>query len=163
MKVKVKVEVKVKQLLFTLWRHIEGSGVTTQVIINFGTRFEWVVRFTPRPFYSRMRAPYCPLKTRLGAHQSRSEYRREGWTAPPPFQSRSRCPLFAKHRWYLTAGARWSRVHYPDRVWLYIRTFVHCVGRGLEQNRLTVRVSLATCLQHSNFRHQIYVLGVRRP
>ena len=160
----VKVKVKVKQLLFTLWRHVGGSGVITHVIINLGTGCEGVVRFTPRPFYSRIRAPCCPLKRRLGAHLSRSEHRREEGVAPsPPPHSRSGCPLFAKHRWYLTAGARWSRVQYPDRVWLYIRTLVHCVGRGLEVNRLTARVILATCLQYSNFRHKIYVLRARRP
>jgi hypothetical protein len=129
-----------------------GSGVITQVIINLGTRCEWVVRFTPRLFYSRMRAPCCTLKRRLGAHQSRSEHRREEGAAflpPPPFQSRSWCPFVAKHRWYLTAWARWSWVQYTARVWLYVHTFVRCVGRGLRA-RLTARVSLATCVQYLN-------------
>jgi hypothetical protein len=45
-----------------------GSGGIYQRILNLGTRWRWMVSFTPRPLY-----PPYPLDRRLGGLQSRSE------------------------------------------------------------------------------------------
>jgi hypothetical protein len=39
-------------------------------ILNLGTWWEWVVRFTLRPLYPREKGPQYPLDRRLGGPQS---------------------------------------------------------------------------------------------
>jgi len=41
-------------------------------ILDLGTRWRWLVSFTPRPLYPRGKRHWYPLDTRLGASQSRS-------------------------------------------------------------------------------------------
>jgi hypothetical protein len=38
-------------------------------IIDLGTRWRWVVSFTPRPLYSQGKNPWYPLDRRLGGPQ----------------------------------------------------------------------------------------------
>jgi hypothetical protein len=45
------------------WRH-------SSTILDLGTRWRWVVSFTPRPVYSRGNSPRYPLDRRLGRPQS---------------------------------------------------------------------------------------------
>jgi len=40
-------------------------------ILNFGTRWRWVVSFTPQSLYPRGKSPPYALDTRLGRPQSR--------------------------------------------------------------------------------------------
>jgi hypothetical protein len=49
-----------------------GSGVIVPRIIDFGTRWRWVVSFTPRPLYSQGKTPWYPLYRKLGMPQRRS-------------------------------------------------------------------------------------------
>jgi len=49
-----------------------SSGGTAPGIFVFGTRWRWVVSFTPRPLYHRGKSPWYPLHRRLGGPQSRS-------------------------------------------------------------------------------------------
>jgi hypothetical protein len=48
-----------------------GSGGTVPRILDLGTRWRWVVRFTPRPLYPREK-PWHPLDRRLDVPQRRS-------------------------------------------------------------------------------------------
>jgi hypothetical protein len=48
------------------------SGGIAPRILNLGTRWRWVVRFTPRPLYPQGKSPWYPLHRRLGGKQSRS-------------------------------------------------------------------------------------------
>jgi hypothetical protein len=48
------------------------SGGTAPHILNLGTRWRWVVSFTPRPLYPQGKSPQYPLDRRLGGLQSRS-------------------------------------------------------------------------------------------
>jgi hypothetical protein len=43
-----------------------GSGGIAPRILDLGTRWRWVVSFTPRPLYSQWKSPRYPLGRRLG-------------------------------------------------------------------------------------------------
>jgi hypothetical protein len=40
-------------------------------ILDLGTRWKWMISFTPRPLYSQGKSPLYPLDRRLGGSQSR--------------------------------------------------------------------------------------------
>jgi hypothetical protein len=48
------------------------SGSIASRILDLGTRWRWVVSFTPRPLYHQGKSPWYPLDRRLGGPQSRS-------------------------------------------------------------------------------------------
>jgi hypothetical protein len=50
-----------------------GSGRVDQNILDLGTRWRWVVSFTPGPLYPRGKKSQYPLYRRQGGPQSRSE------------------------------------------------------------------------------------------
>jgi hypothetical protein len=68
---------EVKLFLCFNWapRHegILGSDGTAPRILNLGTRWRWVVSFTPWPLYPQRKSPWYPLNRRLGGTQSRFE------------------------------------------------------------------------------------------
>jgi hypothetical protein len=49
-----------------------GSGCIDPHFLGLGTRWRWMVNFTPRPLYPRGKSPRYPLDRRLGGPQSRS-------------------------------------------------------------------------------------------
>jgi hypothetical protein len=49
-----------------------GSGGVAPRILELGTRWRWVVSFTPQPLYPQGKNPWYPLYRRLGGLQSRS-------------------------------------------------------------------------------------------
>jgi hypothetical protein len=49
-----------------------GEQRYSSSILDFGTRWRWVVSFTPRPLYSREKSPRYILGRRLGEPQSSS-------------------------------------------------------------------------------------------
>jgi hypothetical protein len=51
-----------------------GSAVIAPSILDLGTRWKWVVSFTPLPLYPQGRNPWHPLNRRLGGPRSRSGY-----------------------------------------------------------------------------------------
>jgi hypothetical protein len=64
-------------VLFSLTEHHAkksywGSGGTNPRIFQLGTRWRWVVSFTPRPLHRQGKSPWCLLDRRLGGSQSRS-------------------------------------------------------------------------------------------
>jgi hypothetical protein len=52
----------------TFW----GSGCIAPRILDLGTRWRWVVSFTPRPLYPQGKSHWYPLDRKLGEPQSRS-------------------------------------------------------------------------------------------
>jgi hypothetical protein len=50
-----------------------GSGGIALRILDFRTRWRWVVSFTLGPLYPKGKSPLYPLDRRLGGHQSRPE------------------------------------------------------------------------------------------
>jgi hypothetical protein len=50
---------------------LESEGIAPR-ILDLGSRWRWVVSFTPRPLYSQGKSPWYPLDRRLGGPQSRS-------------------------------------------------------------------------------------------
>jgi hypothetical protein len=56
------------QAILTYW----GIGGIAPHIFNLGTRYRWVVRFTPRPLYPQGKSLLYPPDSRLGGTQSRS-------------------------------------------------------------------------------------------
>jgi hypothetical protein len=69
-------KVKVKLSLCLTKHHATkaywGSGDTAPCIFYLGSRWRWVVSFTPRPLYSQGKSPWYPLDRRLGGPYSRS-------------------------------------------------------------------------------------------
>jgi hypothetical protein len=49
-----------------------GSGGIAPLILDLGTKWMWVVSFTPRPLYRQGKSPWYPLDKRMGGPQSRS-------------------------------------------------------------------------------------------
>jgi hypothetical protein len=49
-----------------------GSGSIAPRILDLGTKWKWVVSFTPRPFYPQGKSPKYALDRRLGGPQRRS-------------------------------------------------------------------------------------------
>jgi hypothetical protein len=75
MKYKVKVRYSYPCVFFNWAPHYEGvleSGGIAPRIIDIGSRWRWVVSFTPRPLYPQGKSPLYPLDRRLGGPQSRS-------------------------------------------------------------------------------------------
>jgi hypothetical protein len=62
------------------WR----SGGIDPCSLDFGTRWRWVVSFTPRPLYPQGKSPWYPLDRRLGGPQSRSGCGDEEKNSQPP-------------------------------------------------------------------------------
>jgi hypothetical protein len=52
-------------------KRIWENGSVPQCIPNLGTKWRWVVSFTPRPLHPRGKGPYCSLVRRLGSPPSR--------------------------------------------------------------------------------------------
>jgi hypothetical protein len=66
---------KVKSLCLTKHHAMKtycGSGGIALHILDFGTRWRWVVSFTPRPLNRQGRSPRYPLDWKLGGPESRS-------------------------------------------------------------------------------------------
>jgi hypothetical protein len=72
----LKVKVKIQLSLCFKWapRHkdVLGSGGIVPRILDFGTRWRWVVSFTTRPIYLQGKSPRYPLDRRLGGPQNQS-------------------------------------------------------------------------------------------
>jgi hypothetical protein len=52
-------------------------------ILDLGTRWRWVVSFTPRPLYPQGKSPCHPLDRKLGGSQSRSGHSDEKKNSQP--------------------------------------------------------------------------------
>jgi hypothetical protein len=77
----------------TAWRHL-GCGGVAPLIINVGTRWNWMVSCTPRPLHSRGDGLRYPLNRRLAGPQTGLEFwRREKCLALPRIQWRFRAGL----------------------------------------------------------------------
>jgi hypothetical protein len=53
------------------WRRM-GTWRYSSTILELGTRWRWVVTFTPRPPYPRGKGPRCSLQRRLDGPENRS-------------------------------------------------------------------------------------------
>jgi hypothetical protein len=60
----------------------ESAGIAPR-ILDFDTRWKWVVSFMPRPLYPQEKSPWYPLDRRLGGPQSRSEHGGEEKNSQP--------------------------------------------------------------------------------
>jgi hypothetical protein len=67
-----KVVLVSNQLSITPWRRMGSEGTYNSAILGLGTRWRWVISFTPQPLYSRGKNPRYPYDRRLGGPQSRS-------------------------------------------------------------------------------------------
>jgi hypothetical protein len=71
-KFKVKVQLPLCFNLALLHGGLLGNGGITPLILDLGTRWRWVVSFTPCLLYPQGKSPWYPLGRRLGGPQSRS-------------------------------------------------------------------------------------------
>jgi hypothetical protein len=61
-----------------------GVEVELHALFDLGTRWRWVVSFTPRPLYLQGKSLCYPLDRRLGGSQSRSGRGGEEKNSQPP-------------------------------------------------------------------------------
>jgi hypothetical protein len=61
--------------------------------IDLGTRWRWVVSYTPWPLYPQGKSPWYPFDRRLGGPQSRSGRSGEEKNYQPPPESNPRTPI----------------------------------------------------------------------
>jgi hypothetical protein len=66
------------------------SGGVAPRILDLGTRWKWVVSFTPRPLYTQGKSPCYPLDRRLGGPQNR--YWTRWWREKSPVPVETRTP-----------------------------------------------------------------------
>jgi hypothetical protein len=66
-----------------------GRGGIASRIIDLGTRWRWVVSFTPRPLYPQGKLPWYPLDRRLDEPQNRSGHGGEEKNSQPPTGNRT--------------------------------------------------------------------------
>jgi hypothetical protein len=82
---KVKLSQCFSWLGTTPWRRIGEVELYLHSLFDLGTRWRWVVSFTPRPLYPQGKSPWYPLYRRLGGPQSRSGHDgKEKNSQPPP-------------------------------------------------------------------------------
>jgi hypothetical protein len=67
-------------------------GVEVYLHSDLGTKWGWVVSFTPRPLYPQGKSPWYPLDRRLGGPQSRSGCSEEK-NSQPRRESNPRTPI----------------------------------------------------------------------
>jgi hypothetical protein len=104
-----------------------GSGGIARRILNFGTRWRWVVSFTPRPLYPQRKSPPYPLDRRLGGPQSRSGRGDEKNSQPPPRESNPRTPIVQpvaqrSTDWAITALHTGVTLSSPPWFWDHLMT-----------------------------------------
>jgi hypothetical protein len=83
---------KVKSPCVTKHHVIEmywGNGGIAPRILDLGTRWRWVVSYTPLPLYSQGQSPLYPLVRRLGGPQRRSGHGGEETNPPVPAGNRT--------------------------------------------------------------------------
>jgi hypothetical protein len=83
------LEVKEVKLSLCVTKHhamktYGGNGGVAPRILDFGTRWRWVVSFTPRPVHLQGKSPWYPLDRRLSGPQSRSGRGGEEKNSQPP-------------------------------------------------------------------------------
>jgi hypothetical protein len=61
-----------------------GSWGVAPRILDLGTRWRWVVSFTPWPLYLQRKSPWYPFDRRLAGPQSRSGRVGEEKNSQPP-------------------------------------------------------------------------------
>jgi hypothetical protein len=66
-----------------------GIGGMAPRILGLGTRWRWVISFTPRPLHPQGKCPWYPLDRRLGGPQSRSGRGVKGRNSQPPAGTRT--------------------------------------------------------------------------
>jgi hypothetical protein len=66
-----------------------GVEVYLRAFFDLGTRWRWVVSFTPGPFYPQGKSPWYPLDRRLDGSQSRSGCGGEEKNSEPPAGNRT--------------------------------------------------------------------------
>jgi hypothetical protein len=65
----------------------------THSLTSLGTRWRWVVSFTPRPIYSQGKSPWYPLDRRLSGLQSRCGRGGEDKNSQPRRESNPITPI----------------------------------------------------------------------
>jgi hypothetical protein len=87
-------------------------------LFDLGSRWRWVVSFTPRPLYPQRKSPWYPLVRRLGGPQSRSGRGGEEKNFQPRRESNPRTPIVQPVAqrytdWAITALSSGSTRVYP--------------------------------------------------
>jgi hypothetical protein len=81
-----------------------------------GTRWRWVVRFTPRPLYPQGKSPWYTLDRRLSGPQSRSGRGGEEKNSQPP-------PRIMPHEKISESGSKDPRILNPSIISIFLSSF----------------------------------------
>jgi hypothetical protein len=76
------------------WRRFGGVEVYLHGFFDLGTRWRWVISFTPRPLYLQWKSPWYSLDRRLGGPQSRFGRGDEEKNSQPLRESKPGTPIF---------------------------------------------------------------------
>jgi hypothetical protein len=91
-------------------------------VIDPGTRWRWVVSFTPQLLYLLAKSPRCPLDRRLHGHHMQHDRRGAQKTLLPHRQSNPGCPTGSPSLYWLSCSdtrVRWIRYRYLN--WALLR------------------------------------------
>jgi hypothetical protein len=80
-----------KKVKLSPWRHM-GEWRYSSTIFDHGTRWRWVVTFTPRPLYLRAKSPQYPLDRRLGGSRRSGRCEEEKISTLPRIEPRPSSP-----------------------------------------------------------------------
>jgi hypothetical protein len=146
------------------WRHIVEWTYRSSVL-DVGTRWRWMVSFTPLPLYSRGKSPRYPLYRRMGGPQSPSGHCGEEKNLAPAgnrtraYQLVARCcKVFHFHNHVLNLMFVNLKANYP-----WVST--HQAIKAYRWNGFKLPRSLdshATCLWVVRFTHQKFCLWRKR-
>jgi hypothetical protein len=91
------------------WRRIGEVEVQLHAFFNLGSRWMWLVSFTPRPLYPQGKSPWYPLDRRPGGPQSRSGRGGEEKNSQPQPGIEARIPIVQPVAHLKVSGvAAWS-------------------------------------------------------
>jgi hypothetical protein len=141
------------------------SGSIAPSILDLGTRWRWVVSFTPRPLYPREKSLRYQLDKRLCGLQSLSERGEEEKIPSPCWDSnhRSSSPIFWKSWSTITRGS--STTHARAQAWLWRRNIqaaiVHWVLRTSRNCSLVFKIFHHGIQEQKSFRFIIAELRSR--
>jgi hypothetical protein len=122
-----------------------GEWRYSSIILDPGTRWRWVVGFTPRPLYPRGESPGYPLDRKLGGPQNRSGRCGEKILSLPGLELQN------------LGGPARSQSLYQLRHYYYY--YYYCDVHAVGQQSTVRRLFTAVAMQRNNGSDQRFLCG----
>jgi hypothetical protein len=135
-------------------------------ILDLGTRWRWVVSFTPRPLYPQGKRLRYPLDMRLGGPQSRSGHDGEETIPSPRWESNPKTPIVQPVAqrytdWDITTALLW--LNHPNNIWWSVQVMKLLIMQSSPASRhfLPVRSKYSPQLPVLNIFNLCFSLSVK--